>query len=305
MTRIGFIGRTKFLFDTIIKFQKLKDYEISFIWTSQDEEFYNFGYDKFEKLAAKVNCLFINSSNIKTHANSISADIVVSVNFINVIPQDFIEKFKFGIINAHAGDLPRYKGNACPNWAILNQEEFVALTLHKMNSDLDSGPIIFKDKFKIKRDTYVSEIYEWLEEKIPKSFVMAVEHLCDGRSTSDQAGKTLRTFPRKPEDARLDFSKDLNWNYRLIRASSKPFDGAFAYLNNSSKKIIIYRAEPVEVKYDFLAVSGQIIERFSEDASFLLAIGENALKITSYSLDGLSIKKSFKVVCDSMRNRLT
>ena len=53
----------------------------------------------------------------------VEADVVVSINFINVIPKSsFIGKFRFGVINAHAGDLPKYRGNACPNWAILNDE---------------------------------------------------------------------------------------------------------------------------------------------------------------------------------------
>ena len=46
--------------------------------------------------------------------------------------------------NAHAGDLPRYRGNACANWAIINGEDKVGLSIHKMDAGLDSGPIIQK-----------------------------------------------------------------------------------------------------------------------------------------------------------------
>ena len=45
------------------------------------------------------------------------------MNFSNLISKDFLNFFKFGVLNAHYGDLPRYKGNACPNWAILNNEK--------------------------------------------------------------------------------------------------------------------------------------------------------------------------------------
>ena len=58
--------------------------------------------------------------------------VVVSINFINIIPGSFTNKFRFGIINAHAGNLPKYRGNVCLNWAILNDESEVVLPFHKM-----------------------------------------------------------------------------------------------------------------------------------------------------------------------------
>jgi len=305
MTRIGFIGRTKILSDTIRIFQKLTDFEISFIWTCKDEDYYDFGSEKFKQLAADVNCPFIYSSDTKKMKNSVSADIVVSINFINIIPQEFISKFKFGIINAHAGDLPRYKGNACPNWAILNKEEFVVLSFHKMDAGLDSGPIIFKEKFILSNNIYIGEVYDWLQKNTPKYFVNAVNHLVGGGFVDEQSGRALRTFPRKPDDAKLDFSADLDWNYRLIRASSKPFSGAYAHLNHSPLKVIIYRAEPYSVEYDFLAVSGQVLEFSEEDLSFLVAIGNDVIKVLDYSIDGSSKKDSFRIISGSLRNRLT
>ena len=305
MIRVGFIGRTKMLYDTVVLISQLENYEISFIWTCKDESYYDFSCEKFESLANDLGAKFIKSVDLLKFANRVEADVVFSLNFVNIIPKKFIDKFRYGIVNAHAGDLPRYRGNACPNWAILNQEDYVALSFHLMDEKLDSGPVINKEMFKLGENTYIGEIYDWFEKVIPEGFVKSVDKLISNSPLENQEGRPLRTFPRKPEDSKLNLNAELDWNYRLIRASSKPFSGAYAFLNNTKTKVFIYKAKPHLVSYDFCAISGQIMESSECDYSFLLAIGGSVLKVIDYSVDNEPIDFSFKIVCSSMRNRLT
>ena len=305
MIRVGFIGRTKSLYDTIELFSQLDGFEVSFIWTSKEESYYDFSSKNFEDLANELGTKFFNSTRISEFERFVEADVVVSINFINIIPKVFIEKFKFGVVNAHAGDLPRYRGNACPNWAILNNESEVVLSFHQMNEDLDSGDIIRKEVFQLGKDTYIGEVYDWLYRIVPSGFVESVRMLLGGYIGKKQEGKALRTFPRKPEDSRIDFENDLNYIYKLIRASSKPFSGAYAFLNNTNTKVTIFKAEPYLINYDYLAVNGQLLEKSDFDRSFVVAINKQALKITEYSVDGKTLDSSFKIIGKSMRNRLT
>ena len=305
MIRIGFIGRTKSLYDTIELFSKLDGFEVSFIWTCKDENYYEFSSKNFEDLANELGTKFFYSSCMSEFERLVEADVVVSINFINIIPKLFIEKFKFGVVNAHAGDLPRYRGNACPNWAILNNESEVVLSFHQMDEGLDSGDIIRKEVFQLGKDTYIGEVYDWLYKIVPCGFVESVRMLVGGYVGKKQEGKALRTFPRKPEDSRIDFQKDLDCIYRLIRASSKPFSGAYAFLNNTDTKVTIFRAEPFSIDYEYLAVNGQLLEKFDLDKSFVVAVNRQALRITEYSVDGKTLESSFKIICKSTRNRLT
>ncbi len=305
MTRVGFIGRTKSLYEAIKLFSELDGFEVSFIWTCKDESYYDFKIDNFEDLANKLDANFFYSSRISEFESFAEADVVVSINFINIIPESFIDKFKFGVINAHAGDLPRYRGNACPNWAILNDESEVVLSFHKMDKGLDSGDVIRKETFKLGEDTYIGEVYDWLYQVIPNGFVESVRLLLRGNTGEKQKGKPLRTFPRKPEDSRIIFHNDLDRVYRLIRASSKPFSGAYAFLNNTDTKVTIFRAEPCSLDYDFLAINGQLMEKNNIDKSFVVAVNHQALRITDYSINGKSLDVSYEIICNSMRNRLT
>ena len=305
MTRVGFIGRTKSLYEAIKLFAELDGFEVSFIWTCKDESYYDFKSDNFEYLAKDLGTKFFYSSQINKFERFVEADVVVSINFINVIPESFIGKFRFGVINAHAGDLPRYRGNACLNWAILNDENEVVLSFHQMDKGLDSGDVIRKETYKLEPDTYIGEVYDWLYQTIPNGFVESVQMLLSGNTVEKQNGRPLRAFPRKPEDSRIIFNNDLDQVYRLIRASSKPFPGAYAFLNNTDAKVTIFKAEPCFLDYDFLAVDGQLMEKNDIDKSFVVAVNNQALRITDYSIDSKSLDVSYAIICGSMRNRLT
>ena len=171
--KIGFMGRTKMLADTIDSVMLAKDLEVAFIWTSKDEAYYDYDWKRFEATAKEIGCPFIYSPCLDESKNIPNADVVISVNFVNLIPSWFLSRFKHGVLNAHPGDLPRYKGNACPNWAILNAEDNVVLIIHQMEESLDSGPIFCKSKFKLEKDTYIGEIYTWLSSEVPKLFLKA------------------------------------------------------------------------------------------------------------------------------------
>ena len=82
-----------------------------------------------------------------------------------------------GILNAHGGDLPRYRGNACQAWAILNGEEKIGLCIHKMiGGELDSGNIIAKEFLKIDINTKVTQVWGWMSTSIPKLFLKLYEN---------------------------------------------------------------------------------------------------------------------------------
>ncbi|MEM9100673.1 MAG: hypothetical protein AAGB12_00005, partial [Pseudomonadota bacterium] len=94
MIRVGFIGRTKMLYDAIILFSQLESFEVSFIWTCKDQEYYDFKSEEFESIAKKLETKFVISADVLKFAHQVDADVVVSINFINVIPKKFIDKFR-------------------------------------------------------------------------------------------------------------------------------------------------------------------------------------------------------------------
>ena len=142
--RVGIIGRTHLLLKSANLIVR-NGHSLAFVYTCKAEDFYTAKEQDFEDLAIKNNCPFFNDLKIEHRTQELldcKADICLSVNWLNVLTERTFSLFPFGVLNAHSGDLPRYRGNACPNWAIINHEKVMGLTVHKMDDGLDSGPYI-------------------------------------------------------------------------------------------------------------------------------------------------------------------
>ena len=215
--------------------------------------------------------------------------------------------FRHGVLNAHAGDLPRYRGNACPNWAILAGEPYCGLCIHQMVPELDAGPVVLRDRLPLSDNTYIGDVYSWLADRIPAMLAEAVDQLADGLVDAvpqplDPA-LSMRCYPRKAEDSLIDWNWSSDAVLRMIRASSKPFAGAFTYLEGR-EKVIVWRAAQEVHSGDFLAVPGQVC--FNLEGDPVIACGSGMLRLTEIEAPGAPNNVSAKkLVTRSNRNRLT
>jgi UDP-4-amino-4-deoxy-L-arabinose formyltransferase/UDP-glucuronic acid dehydrogenase (UDP-4-keto-hexauronic acid decarboxylating) len=230
-------------------------------------------------------------------------DVGVSANYPVVIPTEVIDSIPHGILNVHGGDLPRYRGNACQAWAILNAEERVGLCVHKMEgSKLDSGDIISRDYFPLDASTSVTSIHRWITGRSPGLVLEALaaieknpSYILERQSESERT--PLRCFPRRPEDARLDWSKSADEVVRLIKASSRPYRGAYCYLEGI--ELTVWDAVVFDSADEFMAVPGSLIS--VSDASKVVACGSGYVELLDYSFAG---EENPKAKLNSVRQRL-
>jgi methionyl-tRNA formyltransferase len=262
--RIAIIGRTEILHATAVHLRE-QGHDIALIITAKEAPEYTTTSAVFQVLAEAWGIPFIHTPRIEEAIETIrlmpQIDIGVSLNYSGVIPQSVIDLFPLGILNAHGGDLPRYRGNACQAWAIINGEERVGLCIHRMiGGELDSGDIIARDYYPISISTKITEIYQWMRDRIPVLFSDALSQLdkdpayvLERQSTDPQ--DALRCYPRRPDDGRIDWRQSAVKILRLINACNKPYAGA--YCEFEGKKMIIWDAE-LAPEENFLAVTGQI-----------------------------------------------
>jgi len=264
--KVGVLGRTAILYDTILRVKK-SSHKIAFIVTSSEAPEYSVTSKDFKNIAAKLKVPFlctekINSKKSISFIKKHSSDIGVSVNWKTIIGNEAIKSFKFGIVNAHAGDLPRYRGNATPNWAILSGEDRIVLTLHLMTAGLDSGPVLLKKNIPISRNTYIGEVYELICKNIPAMFIEVLDGLSDGtvkqRLQIKDPSLALRCYPRLPRDSEINWNQSAIQIDRLVKASSEPFAGAYTFLG--SEKLIIWRSHIENSRNPILGIPGQIAE---------------------------------------------
>jgi len=285
--RIAIIGRSQLLYDTA-KLLHDAGYNIALIVTAKEAPEYTKTSKDFEKFANEVNAVYIYTPkiNLEEYVVQIKAlgviELAVSINYTGVISQEVIDIFPLGILNAHAGDLPRYRGNAPLAWAIINGEKRAGLCIHKMiGSELDSGNILAKDYSDINENTRVFDLFNWIENKIPELIFSAINKLKEdpkfiGEQQSKDHKDALRCYPRLPEDGKIDWHETNINVLRLINASSEPFSGSFCYYKNLQLKV--WKAELVHSNEKFLAVPGQVC-KINSDKSIDVATGNGMIRI--------------------------
>ena len=240
--RIGIIGRSEILYDTVLEL-KNAGHEICFIITSKEAPEYKKKSEDFYELSKRLNIPFEKGSDIIKFKGLIKKekpDVGVSLNFTKIIPKEIIDLFPLGILNAHGGDLPKYRGNACQAWAILNGEKRIGLCIHKMvGNELDNGDIIAKDYLKIDDNTKITEILNWIKINTKTMYLNVINKLEEKpnfilEKQSKNAKDILRCYPRQPQDGRIKWNKTSIYIHRLINASNKPYSGAYCFFKEKN-----------------------------------------------------------------------
>lgn len=258
--RVAAFGRTHWLYDSILHLHR-RGHEIVGIVTAPAAPEYRVGEHDFERLARELGCTFA-----ATPEQLPDADAAISVNWPRLVQQELLDRFPRGVLNAHLGDLPRFRGNAAPNWAILLGEPRVVLTVHRMDAGLDSGPILAQRAMPLDEGTYVGDVYAWADTVVPEAFAEALT-----AEPRPQEGEPLRVYPRRPEDALLDWNRSAKELARVVRASSDPFAGAFTQLDG--RKLVVWRARAEPLPHTAAGIPGQVAEVREREAAILTGDG--------------------------------
>lgn len=263
--RVAIIGRSEALYEAALQLLD-QGHKIVVVITSKEAPEYTKTVTDFRGLAERLDIPFVPAPRIEGETVELltamsQIDVGVSMNYTGIISQQVIDLFRLGVLNAHGGDLPRYRGNACQAWAILNGEDRVGLCIHRMiGGELDNGDIVCRDYFPLSAQTKITVVYEWLERRIPSIFVEALEHLeLDAgyvlERQSANPHDALRCYPRRPEDGKIFWEKSSLEILRIINACNRPYAGAFCFFEG--EKVIVWDAS-LAPEENFMAVPGQI-----------------------------------------------
>tara|TARA_B100000161_G_scaffold263531_1_gene235068 strand:+ start:1711 stop:2613 length:903 start_codon:yes stop_codon:yes gene_type:complete len=284
--KIALIGRTKMLLDTAEKLIS-EGHEISLIITCTHTPESEAKYIDFENLSKKLKCKYFFYRNFNEEVNKFlednPLDIGITMNWPTLIKKETVKHFNFGIINAHGSDLPKYRGNACPNWAILNGDEKLAVTFHMIDPmGLDTGDIVLKKYFDLNDNTYIGDVYKWFAKEIPKGFIESINFLKNGFKPIKQEGEAIRSYPRIPDDSKICWESSSDKILKLIRASSYPFEGAYCFYKSSIVRI--FKANQYEVSFKYFAMQGQILLYSPNGFPVINCGGGGAIELTEFSL---------------------
>lgn len=271
--KVLFLGRGELGY-RVLKRLLYEGVEVPIIITCDHSPEVGSSTEAFRELAKNRGIEYYHDNNINTDEwaqklKSYNAEIAVALLWLHIINEPTINTTKYGFLNFHAGDLPRYRGSSCSNWAIIQGEEKVGLCVHLMEPNkLDSGPIILKECLPLQNDTVIGDIKNAQFTTIGVELIVdAVEMFASGdvNMESQNDKEAIFCYPRLPQDGEINWDLPSEKIYALIRATGKPYPGAYTYYQDSMKsdkieKVIIWEAHIEDHDMQFLATPGYLIK---------------------------------------------
>ena len=209
-------------------------------------------------------------------------DIIVVVAYGKILPKNVIDYPRLGCVNLHVSLLPKYRGAAPMQRAIMEGESETGVTVMYMAEGLDTGDIISVEKFPILPTDDFEAIHDRSAEVGAVLLSKTIEEIYNGTATRTVQDDSLACYAKKveKEDCKLDFTlsaKILDFTIRGVT----PIPGAFCYLNGKTLKI--NKATPIEGR----GTPGKVIDISDKGEGYVtVACGEGALRITALIPEG-------------------
>lgn len=260
--------------------QLLKDgANVVVVFTHQDASNEEIWFSSVAELARKHQIAVRSDAKLGETAaellRQLRVELIFSFYYRAMIPISVLDVPQLGAYNIHGALLPRYRGRACVNWAVLNGEKETGATLHVMTEAADKGDIVDQERVSILYEDTAHDVFIKVGEAARKIIARALPALEAGSAKLTPQDEALATkFGRRtPEDGLIDWNKKAVEIYNLVRALTHPFPGAFT-TEDGWKKTFIWKARPVEGH----AAPGETLSL----KPFLVGTGEGLLEILSY-----------------------
>jgi methionyl-tRNA formyltransferase len=195
-----------------------------------------------KKLALKNNLKIFQPDKIKTATeiiDNLQPDIIVVIAYGQVIPQTILDIPTFGCINVHASLLPKYRGAACLNAPILNNDTETGVTIMKMDAGLDTGPILRQAKIKLSGQETLETVHDKLAKAGAKLLSPTLRDFINGQLMPQAQDESQASYIKvlKKEDGKIVWQESASKIERMIRAYN-PWPGTYGENNGKILKII-------------------------------------------------------------------
>ena len=180
----------------------------------------------------------LRDSQVVEHIQSFGADAMVVAAYGLILPRNVIESFPYGCINIHASLLPRWRGAAPIQHALLAGDKETGVSIMRMDEGLDTGPVYVKQAITIAEDDTASSLHDKLAALGAHTIVEALEGIASGALQAQPQPLDGATYAHKitKEQADITWTHPAPQIERMIRAFN-PFPGAYSRLNHQLIKV--------------------------------------------------------------------
>lgn len=196
-------------------------------------------------------------------------DIICVVAYGKILPKEILEIPKYGCINVHASLLPKYRGAAPIQWAILNGETLTGVTTMYMDTGMDTGDMILKETVTIGEDETTGELWSRLSKIGGELLVKTIEQIESGNALREPQGNNFSMAPMlSKEMAKINWQTKTSREIKNLVRGLNPIMGAYTIYQN--KKIKLWKIEIVEnIEETKNKLRGQIIVANDKQGLFI------------------------------------
>jgi len=220
------------------------------------------GYD-YKNLAilASDNDIDVEGLNKNNNIRFIASDqnLLINISWPFTIKREDYEYYKLAAISIHDSFLPKYRGENPINWALINDEKEIGITIHHIDDDIGSGDIIIQDKYHINNDIKLTDIIKKNNNIGSRLLISTIENILFNKARRMKQEDYKVTYAPKivSEDCKIDWKKPARQLFCFIRGNSSPSLGAFCF--NKENKVIIWKAQEAD-GYQYDVESGKVID---------------------------------------------
>lgn len=214
---------------------------------------------------------------------ALKPDLILSVYYRNMISTRVLALAPLGAFNMHGSLLPRFRGRAPINWAVLHGETRIGMTLHRMVKAADAGNIVDQEGVDLSPRDTAEQAFRKVLPCARRVLARQIDALLAGKAVETPQDETQATYfgGRKPEDGRIDWRQSSRQIFNLVRAVTDPYPGAFVDVGAS--RLMVWWAEP-----DAPAAKGKsgAPGRILSVSPLVVATGDGALELTKIEWRG-------------------
>jgi len=209
----------------------------------------------------------------------LNPDLICVTAYGKILPKDLLELPQYGCINVHASLLPKYRGAAPINWAIVSGEGGTGVTTILMDEGMDTGDMLLRREIQIQDEDDAGSLFAKLSDLGGELLLETIGQLKEGGLNPIQQDESQASYAPmlKKSDGEINWEKSALEIWNFIRGMN-PWPGTFTRLGNKSLKI--FSSSVV----NYRGKSGEVLESVS--GTLIVACGEDALEILELQLEG-------------------
>ena len=219
----------------------------------------------------------LKDGTVEKEIREMNPDLIVVVAYGKIIPQSIIDIPKYGIINVHSSLLPKYRGAAPINAALINGDDKTGVTIMYIAEELDAGDIILTKETEITEEETFLTLHDKLKDIGAEALTEAVRMIFAGTNPRIPQNHSEATFvkPFKKEDLKIDWNKGEKEIYNFVRGIN-PFPCAFT--THNGKMLKVYEVKKNGKVYE-KGENGEIVDKIKGKGP-VVKVGDGSLILT-------------------------